>query len=947
MRLVDRLIAETRTSKPGTSASDKLRDTAVKVLTGRHAAQARSWQKDADRVEEELSQQAPDPQRFRETLRQFRADGVSRADEVVVLLSYLRRNPDLLRALGQPTPGRSRSEAQALHNPSNVVNRLPQQSGNGLERSFTGMSERSDHSERSSVTAPSMDGVSPLKPTTNYAPLLTNAVPVGLPGSSTNGLSPSIAGVGDLLQAQAQLPQNLQLPPTPKMPEWFASRPFLTGTNLFEAAGSPETLKQRGTRPPQELGTFSRPVQELVVLEDVLYAFMGWEGKYIKLAQHTGAVATPSPGGCFAVEGQLDSSMHELLKRMLPICEHVVIVQRFVETRSAFEWGRVCHAVAAAMRQVLQDWQLMVSQLEHQLHINQLTLQALWYYCQPPLASLQLLAAIAAEAAQQQLRGCALLDLLWQRNQAVAGDAQARRLVQKLLQAACRPYFQSLEQWLCEGVVHDPHAEFMIVEHPGVTREGAHEDVGITFWNSRYALRTVKDANGAPVTTAADAGRKGAPQPVPEVPLFLSGSRVTILTTGKYLNAIRECGRDVERSLPPETHLEFDEEGRYERHIQAAFQAASASLLGLLQRELGLRQALTALKQYMLLSQGDMLGAFLDSADEELQKSAVDVSEIRLQSLLDLAVRSSSVAGDPHSERLQCSLSPLSLLGMLKDLYAKYDAALGANPTAFLSPVKSSPSSKPEKERAAMLSKKGMDAFILKYKVEWPMSIVVSKMAMLQYQLIFRHLFELKQVERQLNAAWQLWAHPTLQRAYSVCQQLMHFFHQYLLYVTFEVIEHHSAFLRRVLKGCLLTRQVRLLRTLLELKLLATKFSEGSIERLRVDFESIDQEVREDPSVANTHQAITAAKAERAADLLQSIVQDERFQWLVADCETNFSEKFRDFCSGLQEVHRKAQDDPTESREDLDSLLNLIDRLDFNSFFNPKPDIRQLFEAAA
>ena len=48
----------------------------------------------------------------------------------------------------------------------------------------------------------------------------------------------------------------------------------------------------------------------------------------------------------------------------------------------------------------------------------------------------------------------------------------------------------------------------------------------------------------------------------------------------------------------------------------------------------------------------------------------------------------------------------------------------------------------------------------------------------------------------------------------------------------------------------------------------------------------------------NTHQAVAAAKAERAADLLQSIVQDERFQWLVADCETNFSEKFRDFCSG-------------------------------------------------
>ena len=40
------------------------------------------------------------------------------------------------------------------------------------------------------------------------------------------------------------------------------------------------------------------------------------------------------------------------------------------------------------------------------------------------------------------------------------------------------------------------------------------------------------------------------------------------------------------------------------------------------------------------------------------------------------------------------------------------------------------------------------------------------------------------------------WAHPTLQRAYSVCQQLMHFCHQSLLYVTCAVVEPlwHSMF---------------------------------------------------------------------------------------------------------------------------------------------------------
>eukprot|EP00884_Botryococcus_braunii_P002176 jgi/Botrbrau1/1195/Bobra.0163s0009.1 len=68
---------------------------------------------------------------------------------------------------------------------------------------------------------------------------------------------------------------------------------------------------------------------------------------------------------------------------------------------------------------------------------------------------------------------------------------------------------------------------------------------------------------------------------------------------------------------------------------------------------------------------------------------------------------------------------------------------------------------------------------------------------------------------------------------------MMHFFHQFLLYTTFEVLEplwhtlqahirasttvdqiiaHHKEFLRRVMKGCLLSRKVKLLRNLIDLK---------------------------------------------------------------------------------------------------------------------------------
>ena len=41
-------------------------------------------------------------------------------------------------------------------------------------------------------------------------------------------------------------------------------------------------------------------------------------------------------------------------------------------------------------------------------------------------------------------------------------------------------------------------------------------------------------------------------------------------------------------------------------------------------------------------------------------------------------------------------------------------------------------------------------------QIEWPLSIVISQQAMTQYQLIFRHLFELKYVERQLVGVWQV-----------------------------------------------------------------------------------------------------------------------------------------------------------------------------------------------
>lgn len=59
--------------------------------------------------------------------------------------------------------------------------------------------------------------------------------------------------------------------------------------------------------------------------------------------------------------------------------------------------------------------------------------QALWYYVQPPMLALRLVASLAAEASAGKLRGAALLDLLHQRCAAVMGDAQGHKLALRLL----------------------------------------------------------------------------------------------------------------------------------------------------------------------------------------------------------------------------------------------------------------------------------------------------------------------------------------------------------------------------------------------------------------------------------------------------------------------------------------------------------------------------------
>ncbi|KAJ1427875.1 Gamma-tubulin complex component protein [Sesbania bispinosa] len=538
------------------------------------------------------------------------------------------------------------------------------------------------------------------------------------------------------------------------------------------------------------IGYYAPSVQELIVIDDVLSAMVGVEGRYILIK----TVRGKKDDITFLVDPSMDLALQELAKRIFPLCRSFLLINQFVESRSQFQNGLVNHAFSAALRALLLDYQAMVAQLEHQFRLGRLSLQGLWFYCQPMMRSMQALSTVIQKASDNNFSGSAVLNLLQSQAKAMAGDNAVRLLLEKMTQCASSAYMSILERWVYEGGIDDPYGEFFIAEDKSLQKESLTQDYDAKYWRQRYSL---KDG----------------------IPSFLANIAGTILTTGKYLNVMRECGHNVQ--VPPSENsklMSFGSNHHYLECIKAAYNFASGELLNLIKEKYDLTGKLRSIKHYLLLDQGDFLVHFMDIARDELAKKPDEVSVEKLQSLLDLALRTTAAAADPFHEGLTCVVERSSLLkrlGTFNDL--EISQRNSGNNDLLEEPV----------------SITSLETFSLSYKVHWPLSIVLSRKSLTKYQLIFRFLFHCKHVDRQLCGAWQVHQGvralntrgTAISRSSLLCRSMLKFIHSLLHYLTFEVIEpnwhlmynrlqsansideviqHHDFFLDKCLRECLL-----------------------------------------------------------------------------------------------------------------------------------------------
>lgn len=573
----------------------------------------------------------------------------------------------------------------------------------------------------------------------------------------------------------------------------------------------PPSTEMPAALQPQPLYELSLEAQEAAIIEDLLFVFMGYEGQYIRFSyiykpdEERDRLTGPS----FKILPGLDPSLEDLTHSMLKMATHYSALDHFVDVQSREEFGAVNHALCAAIRKFLQEYLIMVAQLETQFLTNDaFTLHILNIHILPTAQMMAQLYSLAQELLKKNAlldeeseedsdpddidqilenlkrggdivpgnmtgrkvcKGGMVIGLITKRLETMSGDPAARKLLTSLLRDASRPYMSMLNEWLHRGGINDPHSEFLIKEQKSIKRDILDKDYTDDYWERRYTLREH------------------------DMPPQLQGVKDKVLLAGKYLNVVRECGGVDVSKVAQDLPVTFDDP-RFLENVNNAYAYANESLMKLLVTTHSLPDRLRSLKHYFFLDPSDYFTYFLELGASELRKPVKSVNTVKLQSLLDIVLRQPGtiVSMDAFKEDVYIEMNEVSLIKMLQRVVN----ITGMEQGEALQPLSNQPI---ENDKNA----NGFTSLQLNYTVPFPVSLVISRKTIWRYQALFRYLLSLRHLESQLSTTWHshnrgvVWCYKSStkrletwkRRVWTLRARMIVFVQQLLYFCTLEVIE--------------------------------------------------------------------------------------------------------------------------------------------------------------
>ena len=328
------------------------------------------------------------------------------------------------------------------------------------------------------------------------------------------------------------------------------------------------------------------------------------------------------------------------------------------------------------------------------------------------------------------------------------GDPMVGAFAERLLIHVTRPFYDMLRQWIYDGELSDPYHEFFVSEQDpnsiNDAQDGRSRGGASSVWEDKYKLND----DMVPSIITQDFAQK-------------------VFLIGKSLNFIRYgCGdsqwvEDYSKAASKE--LRYGDTATLETWIDEAYKTTMTRLIHLMAEKFHLFEHLKALKNYILLGQGDFIALLMESLSSNLDRPAGAQYRHTLTAQLEHAIRGSNAQYD----------SP--------EVLRRLDA------------------------RMLQLSHGdiGWDCFTLEYKIDAPVDVVVTEWGNRQYLKVFNFLWRIKRVEFALSSTWRKCMtgargvlqgeDPNVVQAWKVTRgvlaEMIHFIGQLQYYILFEVIE--------------------------------------------------------------------------------------------------------------------------------------------------------------
>jgi gamma-tubulin complex component 3 len=447
-----------------------------------------------------------------------------------------------------------------------------------------------------------------------------------------------------------------------------------------------------------------------------------------------------------------------LVSLLHTLAEPCLLYKTLAEFTQGSDGGLVSQSLRAAINTELRSYLSLVATLEGEIRraltvaeqdqdkkgIRQagVTLKRCVIWTRDATMGLRLMSLVIEESKQK--RGGQLISLIHGFSLS-HGDPFVSTFAGRLLTHVTRPFYDMLRRWIYDGELVDPYQEFFVTEPDPNTRPDVDpRRVATSVWEDKYKIDKIM----VPTIISDELAKK-------------------IFLIGKSLNFIRHnCGDSdwvIDYSKTNSKSLDYANTATLSSSIDTAYATTMSRLTMLMSTKFHLFTHLTAIKKYLLLSQGDFIDLLMESLAPNLDRPAHSQYRHTLTSQLEHAIRHSNAQYDDA------------------DVLRRLDARMLELSSGEI----------------------GWDCFTLEYKISAPCDVVITQWASTQYLKVFNLLWRIKRVEFSLNASYRrcmTGARGVLRsvdeklgsewkRARCVVAEMVHFVNQLQYYILFEVIE--------------------------------------------------------------------------------------------------------------------------------------------------------------